>query len=572
MRTNKQQKGFAMPIVIIVSASALLLILALSQAIQSMRTYTTDLYYTRLAEEAAEAGTSYALACLEENNRIQAWGNTPTDYLTQNSDCKGNQNAFPGSSVIALSRELQSRFQVGDLDTSNTNSVQISAKGFVDVKIGGGTTVAKTYESTLKRTVTWTVILDGTRSVSGTYRTCAIMSGSVYCWGYNAYGQLGNGQFLGYGNIEKPSSIDSSTPVRVKREVGKLAGKMVVDIFSAQYHSCALTSIGKVYCWGQNANGQLGNGTLTSTGTPVEVGGLLADKKVTAIGGTANSTCAVADGKIYCWGNNSSGLVGIGNTTGTHSTPRLVTAGNTSTTLPSSYVATAISTSGSRSGTICAIADGKAYCWGRNGIGEVGDNTTTLRTIPTKVVDTGVLSGKTITAISQDGYASSATGGFAHVCVVADSKAYCWGENGSGQLGRGDFVDSRVPVAVNASGVLKDKVVTDIAVGLSHSCALASGEVYCWGAGGYGQVGDNSFSGTYRPSPVKVYQEKGALLGVGILRIGAGANRGCAVVDSGKSYCWGLNGSGQIGDGSTDNRAKPTESSFLRPKNNEYLF
>lgn len=574
MKTTKSS-GFSLPIIIIVAASTIMVILTLLTTTQSTRSYLTNLYYVRLAEEAAEAGATYAEACLEINNRIQTWGNTPSTYLTQSSDCTGNQAAFPNNSVIALSNELQSRFTVGNLEQQSSGSVQIAATGYVDVKYGGGSVVAHTYIGSVKKTVTWATDLVSSRSVSGTNRTCAIMSGSVYCWGYNAYGQLGNGQYLGTGNIESSSSIDSNIPVKVKKEAGKLSGKVVVDLFAAQYHSCALTSDGKVYCWGYNAQGQLGNGTFTSNGAPYEVGGALASKVVTAIGGSANTSCAITEGKIYCWGSNTNGLLGNNVGSGSYNTPQPVVAGNTSTTLPSTYTATAISTSGSRSNTLCAIANGKAYCWGNNYVGEVGDGTSNnKRNLPTKVVDTGVLSGKTVTAISQDGYPTEGNGGVAHVCAVASGAVYCWGRNNYGQLGRAinSTADSKVPVAVYTGGVLSGKIVTDVAVGLRHTCVLASGEVYCWGIVGSGQVGDNSFSGTLRYVPVKVYQEAGGLLGATITKIGAGANRGCAVVADGKSFCWGLNNSGQIGDGTFINRAKPTESLFLRPKNNEYIF
>ena len=343
-------------------------------------------------------------------------------------------------------------------------------------------------------------------------------------------------------------------------------------MFAAQFHNCALAS-GKVYCWGWNNNGQLGQGNTTDSSVPVEVKGALLGKTVTAIGGSGNTSCAIAEGKIYCWGSNSSGTVGVNTTTSYYTTPQLVVAGNTSTTLPSSYTATKLSTSGSRSYLMCAIADGKAYCWGPNEVGQVGDGTTTTpRRLPTKVLDTGVLSSKTITSISQDGYKDSASGGYPHVCVVASGSLYCWGENNSGQLGRaaGNTTDSRSPVAVYASGVLSGKTIQDVGAGLRHTCALADGEVYCWGLNSSGQVGDNTT--TTRYVPVKVYQETNVLQGITVNSIGAGANRGCAVTVNAKAFCWGLNSDGQIGDGTLINRKKPTESLFLRPKNNQYIY
>ena len=576
------KKGFALPVIIIISSSLMVASLATMQIVLSLRSYNLSQYYIKIAEEAAEAGTVYATACLENNARAQTWGaddNNPLttpNPLTQDTLCDGT-DYLPGTSVlVADDNRIKTEFVVGNLDYISSNatqvySVQISAKGLAKIKTGSTTSITKTYQATVKKTIVWNTSLNSQRSVSGTYRTCSIMSGSVYCWGRNARGQLGNGQSTG-GNPENPSTADSYIPVKVRKDSGVLAGKVVTDMFAAQFHNCALAE-GKVYCWGYNNQGQLGQGNTTDSSVPVEVGGALTGKTVTAIGGTGNVSCAIAEGKIYCWGNNAYGSVGVNNATSYYTTPQIVVAGNTATTLPTSYTATKLSTSGSRSYLMCAIADAKAYCWGPNQVGQVGDGTTTSpRRLPTKVVDTGVLSGKTITSISQDGYIDVASGGYPHVCVVASGSVYCWGENNSGQLGRaaGNTTDSNVPVAVYSSGVLSGKTIDDAGVGLRHSCVLAGGEVYCWGLNSSGQVGDNTTSTRY--VPVKVYQEPGVLQGISVLAIGAGANRGCAVAATAKAFCWGLNSDGQIGDGTLINRLKPTESLFLRPKNYQYMY
>lgn len=577
-----KQRGFALPIIIFISTAVMIAGLATLQVVVSLRSYGLSQYYIKIAEEAAEAGTVYASACLENNSRVQTWGAddnnvaTTPNPLTQDTYCNGT-DYLPGTSVlVANDSRIKTEFIVGNLDYVSSNatqvySVQISAKGFAKIKTGSTSSVTKTYQATVKKTIVWNTSLNSSRSVSGTYRTCTIMSGSVYCWGRNARGQLGNGQSTG-GNPENPSTADSYIPVKVRKDTGVLAGKVVDDMFAAQFHNCALAS-GKVYCWGWNNNGQLGQGTTTDSSVPVEVKGALLGKTVTAIGGSGNTSCAIAEGKIYCWGSNSSGTVGVNTATSYYTTPQLVVAGNTATTLPTSYTATKLSTSGSRSYLMCAIADSKAYCWGPNEVGQVGDGTTTTpRRLPTKVLDTGVLSGKTITSISQDGYIDSASGAYPHVCVVASGALYCWGENNSGQLGRaaGNTTDSSSPVAVYASGVLSGKTIQDVGAGLRHTCALAGGEVYCWGLNSSGQVGDNTT--TTRYVPVKVYQEANVLQGITVNNIGAGANRGCAVTANAKAFCWGLNSDGQIGDGTLINRTKPTESLFLRPKNNQYIY
>ena len=568
------RSGFILPTVLALSLTIIAIMVALLGVASANYAGGFTDNYQKLADEAAEAGSAYATACLTLSGHVQTWGPAASKpNLTGNADCNGT-NSYSGNTYVYSSSTVRSYFVVGDLDYSAQFSAQISALGYTQVLRADGS-VAKTYTSIQKKAISWPTDVVGQMSASGTNRTCAIVSYSVYCWGYNAYGQLGDGRYIGSGNLEGVSAVDSRIPVRVLRQSGVMAGKKIVKIFVAQYHSCALSQDGLMYCWGYNATGQLGNNSTTDSAVPVQVAGSLAGKTITDIGGSNNVSCAIAEGKIYCWGTNISGLTGrSGVTSGETLTPSLVTAGNTSSTLPTNYTATALSTSGSRSQLMCAVATGKAYCWGQNNVGSVGNNTSSTTPVsqPTKVFDTGVLSGKTVTSISQDGYVSVATGGFSHVCVAASGTAYCWGENGSGQLGisNNNTTDSTVPVAVNASGVLNGKTVQEVQVGLRHSCARANNGVYCWGLGSNGQVGDGNNSTRY--VPVAAAQQPGGLTASNVVGIGAGANRGCAVVSDGRTFCWGVNNSGQIGDGTTTNRNVPTESLFLRPVGNQYIF
>lgn len=582
-----KQRGFALPLVIITTSAMFIVTLALLQTVSSIRSLSLSQYYVKLAEEAAEAGVTYATACLENNNRQQTWGpnasgGTARPNLTQDTDCTGADLGVEYSVLVADDNRIKTEFEVGNLDFSSgnatqVNSVQVSAKGYARIKLGTSSGITRTYEATMKKTIVWNTSLEGQRSVSGTYRTCAIMSGSLYCWGRNARGQLGNGKYAGT-NPENSSPVDSNIPVKVLKQNGVLAGKIVEDVFSAEFHNCALAE-GKVYCWGYNAYGQLGIGNTTDSAVPVQVGGALAGKVVTAIGGSGDTSCAIAEGKIYCWGRNYYGTVGVNSTTTSFTTPQAVATG-TGSNLPSSYVATKLSTSGSRSNNMCAIADDQAYCWGENSRGSVGDNTTTTRRQPTRVYqESGLLLNKKVIDISQDGFTPGIQSQ-PHVCVVAtdmdgsNGKAYCWGDNDYGQLGNnssGSSSRSLRPVAVRANpgDQLYNKTVTGIAVGLNHSCAIADGSVYCWGLNFSGQIGDNTT--IQRRVPQAVVSVEGGLLNKTISSIGGGSNRSCAVADA-KTYCWGRNSEGQIGDGTLIDRRVPTESLFLRPKNNEYIY
>lgn len=572
MRHLKGRSGFILPSAIVISLAVIAVLVGLLMTTTASYRGGYTEHYQKLADEAAEAGSAYATACLSLSGHIQTWGAAAGQpNLTPNADCNG-ANSYPANTYVYSNTKVRTYFVVGDLDYSAQFSAQVSAQGYAQALKPDGSVLA-TYTSIQKKVLAWPTEVEGQMSSSGTNRTCAIVNYRVYCWGYNAYGQLGDGRYIGSGGHESASAIDSTIPVKVTQEPGVMADKKIVKIFVAQYHSCALSDDGLMYCWGFNGSGQLGQGNQTDSPVPVQVGGALAGKVVTDIGGTNNATCAIADSKIYCWGSNDNGMTGRNTTSGNSLSPGLVTASNTSTTLPTSYAATALSTSGSRAKLMCAIANGKAYCWGQNTAGSVGDNSTTLRQVPTKVNDSGVLSGKTITSISLDGYSTGGTDGYGHVCAVASGSVYCWGENNYGQLGNnsGSNADSSVPVAVIATGVLSGKTVQDVKVGLRHSCALADGGAYCWGLSSSGQVGDGGTA--TRKFPVAVAQQPGNLTATNVISIGAGANRGCAVVIDGRTFCWGLNSTGQIGDGTkNNNRLVPTESLFLRPTGNQYIF
>ena len=147
----------------------------------------------------------------------------------------------------------------------------------------------------------------------------------------------------------------------------------------------------------------------------------------------------------------------------------------------------------------CAIAsDDKAYCWGYNSEGNLGNNSTANSKVPVAVNTSGVLAGKTIKQISA---------GSSHTCAIAsDDKAYCWGSNDFGRLGNNSTANSRVPVAVNTSGVLAGKTIKQISAGGTHTCAIASDDkAYCWGVGL--ALGNNSINNSLVPTHVYASKE-----------------------------------------------------------------
>ncbi|HJM04686.1 MAG TPA: prepilin-type N-terminal cleavage/methylation domain-containing protein [Candidatus Saccharimonadaceae bacterium] len=190
----------------------------------------------------------------------------------------------------------------------------------------------------------------------------------------------------------------------------------------------------------------------------------------------------------------------------------------------------------------CGVVDGKAYCWGAGAYGPLGNGSENNANAPVAVSTDGVLAGKTVTAVGAGRY---------HSCAVADGEAFCWGYN-SGRLGNNSSVASLVPVAVSTAGVLAGKTVTAVGAGISHTCALAEGAVYCWGLNSSGQLGDNSTVASLVPVAVST---AGVLAGKTVTDLSVGSYHNCVVAD-GEAFCWGYN-SNNLGNGSTANSSVP---------------
>lgn len=248
-------------------------------------------------------------------------------------------------------------------------------------------------------------------------------------------------------------------------------------------------------------------------------------------------SCAVAAGNGYCWGRGSSGQLGNGSLgPGLETTePVAVTgalSGKTITMLNAGYT------------HACAVADAAAYCWGHGGFGKLGNASGLNQASPVAVsTQPGALQGKTVTAIDA---------GENHTCAVASGAVYCWGYAALGQLGNNSSTQSNVPVQVDVSGVLNGLTVTAIALGAAHSCAIADGDVYCWGSGGHGQLGN----GDTADSSVPVAVDSSAWGETPVDAIGAGHRHTCAIA-GGSAYCWGNGGRGQLGNSGYANSPTP---------------
>lgn len=327
-------------------------------------------------------------------------------------------------------------------------------------------------------------------------------------WGFNVSGQVGDG-----------TAETTSTPVAVAT-TGALSGKTVTQVSAGYSHTCALTSDGRVACWGSNTWGELGVPGVPQSSAPVDIvpPPVVAGKALTNVSAGYGTTCVVAvDGTTACWGWQ-----------GTQEITGPVVAG------------TVIQVSVGRAHTCVLTSAGTAACWGNNGQGQLGNGTFFSSATPVAVTSTGALAGKSLRQIST---------GDDHSCAVAsDGTAACWGSNVHGELGSSRTVNSPVPVPVDTTGVLAGKAIRQVSGGQNFTCAVVSdATAACWGWNARGQLG-NPAAHEMSAVPVAV-DASGALAGVEVSSVTAGQRHACALAVNGRAACWGYQDMGQLGDG-----------------------
>jgi alpha-tubulin suppressor-like RCC1 family protein len=283
-------------------------------------------------------------------------------------------------------------------------------------------------------------------------------------------------------------------------------------------HTCGLTTVGNLYCWGDNDDGELGDGTTERRALPTLVaGGLL----FRAVSTGYFYTCAVTTGyRAYCWGANRYGALGDGTIGSSRLTPVPVAGGQ---------AFRQVSVSASHSCALTTSTTNKIYCWGTANLG----NGSPLSTHTTPQLVSGARTYRQVDA------------GVNHTCAVSTtSKVFCWGFNFYGQLGNGagkDFVAIN-PVAV--SGLLQFRQVS---AGQYHTCAVTTTDkAYCWGHGLMGQIGDGKTLIRFTPREV--------LGGLSFARVSAGNYYNCGETTGDRTYCWGDNFVGGLGDGTMLNQ------------------
>lgn len=400
-------------------------------------------------------------------------------------------------------------------------------------------------------------INNASQVATGTNHSCAVLlDKTIKCWGVNDDGQLGNN-----------SRVTSDNPVLVANI------STATQVSSGFNFSCARLENGTIACWGSNNAGQLGNNSRATSANPVLVNGINTATQVS--NGSYHSCAVLRGGSLRCWGFNASGQLGSGQTGAESSSdiPRNVNIssvsqislwknrscarltdetircwgtgslgnGDSSSSASPNQVFVGKSKQVSNSSSPCVVkSDNRVACWGNDLYGQVAkDNSSNFFTKPTSLDNIG----GTIKEISN---------GLNFSCAIySDDKIKCWGSGTGGRLGNDDANNNPSNNPVGVVG-LPTGVPRQIVSGNSHSCALYESSIYCWGFNGSGQLGNGSFSNSNKAVQV---------LNINInnkpIQITAGKSFTCALFENKTAQCWGLNADGALGDGSFDNSSIP---------------
>jgi alpha-tubulin suppressor-like RCC1 family protein len=349
--------------------------------------------------------------------------------------------------------------------------------------------------------------------------------GTLWCWGNNQYGQLGTGDTNPRAIPTQVEGLTGVTGVYLPTAIGVVSSRTA--------STCARRNDSTLWCWGNNDSGQLGTNDTMLRIRPVQVdpdglGASFHNMQAGAAFGCLRKT----DNTLWCWGNNESGQLGLGD----HDR-RLVPKQVAPDTLP------AIAQVYSGENHACAVsADGTLWCWGDNRYGQLGTGDQQPRLVPVPIDPMGLGSGVT-----------SVFAGDNHTCAVrSDGTLWCWGDNRYGQLGTRDTMNRLKPTQIDFE--LIGSGVSVVTAGGQHTCAgRTDGTLWCWGRNSDGELGTGVPDNSPMPVPVDSRQ-----MNVTVVEVYAGGTHTCARTADSALWCWGGNAFAQLGLPGVSGETMPT--------------
>ena len=341
--------------------------------------------------------------------------------------------------------------------------------------------------------------------------------GTLWAWGDNQFGRLGDGTVTEYAWMTG-QSIDNNKKNPVK--IGTASNW--ASIMTGGDHTIAIKTDGTLWAWGYNGSGQLGDGTNTQRNSPVQIGTATNWASISQLG--SHTVAIKTDGTLWAWGSNAQGQLGDGTTTNRNSPVQIGTATNWKSI-------------GAGSGHTMAIkTNGTLWAWGYNGSGQLGDGTNTNRNSPVQIG-------------TATNWARISVGNSTTIAIKTDGTLWAWGYNGSGQVGDGTTTNRNSPVQIGTANNW-----ASISAGTLHTTAIKTdGTLWAWGNNSSGQLGDGTT--TQKNSPVQIGTANNWA------SISSGNYHTTAIKTDGSLWAWGSNQYGGLGDGTTANKTSPVQIS-----------
>jgi alpha-tubulin suppressor-like RCC1 family protein len=551
-------------------------------------TSVQDIYGLDISENN---NRSHGSICVNSKDGVYCWGNNNSRQLGfSDYDSRWSPTSFLGTTSNQKSLDVGHR-HICYVDSSN-DLFCVGTGTYGQLGNASNSSSVYTPQSVIKNSDDTT--LTNVESVSAGYlSTCAVLTDkTVWCWGYNSYGGLGDNsttqrnkavQVLknnGAGGTEALTNVSKvvnagvqSCALREDQSVwcwgrsnyGQLANNSTgnqlvaektfrdngaggveevvdaVDVSLGSLVSCYVSSSGQVYCAGSSSNGRLGNGSTSSNYSVYQK--VIKDSDLSdldngvSVDAGVNHTCAItSSGGMYCWGENAWGQLGNGKRQRYNSRAVEVKHPENSSLPISDVTMMAV---GSKE--TCAVMKDRLYCWGASGIGLIQNSSVLANSLD--LLESNLTDFKAFPSGFSTDYQ-------AHTCYINTSdKVKCIGNNQFGQLGQNNRDSLDVASLVkneDNSGELSN--ISSLSVATGHNCAISSGQAYCWGGGSY-VLGDG---GGYveKSLPVKVIKKAGGDLN-SLDTVAAGSYHSCAKETSGKIWCWGTNTYGQLGANDT---------------------